>query len=289
MATATRRRRRPAVSPERRPGPQWHDLETSEEFVKALLYGDPGTGKTTAMAGMAHLGQVRIVNAEGGLKRTALKGLGIPTERIRWATVANFDDMDALIWELRETLDREPSGSSPDALAGVVLDTMTEIEAIMVGMTIQEQVERVRRRGGSADPFATEPDYVRNAQQMRRIVRSLRDLPCHVGFTAHPRRDQDEEGVVMYRPALTPQIAGLLTASVDISVAMQPVVAAGKKELIWGITRRRGKWYGKDRFRVLPARMPYPSFDRIVAYVRGDLTARTDPAVQEMRAIREGG
>jgi len=131
-------------------------------------------------------------------------------------------------------------------------------------------------------------DWGRLNRKMQRFIRGLRDMPCHVGFSALSRRDQDEEGVVMYRPALGPQNVGTLLAYCDISVAMQPfMVKPRQPDIVWGITRRQGKWYGKDRLHVLPAQLPFPSMDRIVRYVSGDLTTRTDPEVRAFRTRRD--
>jgi hypothetical protein len=259
-------------------------LDEANEWAKVVYYGDPSTGKTTALAGMAHLGKVLFVDAESGLKKTALRRVGIPTENIERTTVRGFEDMQALIWELRDAFDKDPGH-----LIGVCVDSFSELEQVILTQVTQDKVDKASRRGVARDPFDNDESWQENSAKMRRILRDLRDLPCHVGFAALSRRDMDEEGVVFYRPANTPQVSNLLVASCDISIAMQPVWTQERGgDVHWGITKRSGKWYGKDRFGILPLRFPYPSFDRIAGYLAGELTAKTDPEVKAFRAIRAG-
>ncbi len=278
------RRPRRAVSPEQHPAPSWQTLEEQTDWAKVVYYGDSGTGKTTALASMAKMGPVLVVNAESGLKKRPLRGLGIPVDQIQTTRVTGFDDAEALTRDLHQRFEDDPS-----CLLAVLIDSITEIETVLMNEGLSEEVRKAQLRGVDRDVFLTEgDDWVRNNAKMRRFIRRLRDLPCHVGFSALSRRDIDEEGVVMYRPALGPQVAGVLVAYCDISVAMQPfIVQPRHRDIVWGITRRQGKWSGKDRFRILPAQMPYPSLDRIVAYLEGSLTAKTDPEVAAFRAYRD--
>ncbi len=274
------------MSPEQQAAPAWTGLDEQDEFVNMVMYGDPGTGKTTALASLAKLGRILVINAEGGLKKTPLRRLGIPTgpESIQVTTVASFDEAEALLWDLRSRFDQDPN-----ALMGVVVDSITEIEAILLGEGVTAQIAKAQRSGMERDPFDIDiKDWGRNASKMRRFIRGVRALPCHVGFSALAKRDQDEEGVVVYRPMLTPKVSGELVAWCDISVAMQTVILRPREApMHWGVTRRVGKWSGKDRFGILPVRMPYPSFDRVVGYLAGDLTTKTDPELAGFRAMQK--
>lgn len=266
--------------PPRRP------LAEEPAHLKALLYGDPDTGKTTALAGMAHLGKVLYVVQEGGLRRRALRQLGIPVENIERTTVTSYEDMQALVWDLRSKFDEDP-----DHLAGVCIDTLTALEQTFQEQIMRDETAKALRRHVIRDPFLMEgDDWGKNSSQMIRVLRDFRDLPCHVGYASWSKRDVDDDTAeVVYRPMQTPKVATLLLAYCDISVAMQPAWTTDRgAATYWGITRRNGKWLGKDGFGVTPLRMPNPSFDRLVAYVNGDLTAKTDPEVKAFRAVRAG-
>jgi hypothetical protein len=263
----------------------WTGLEEQEEWAKVVYYGDPGTGKTTALAGLARLGLILFVNVESGLKKTPLRLLGVPTDdqHIQVTRITSWAEAEALVWDLRERF-----AQNPQALLGVCIDSITEIEALFLNEISAEQVRKAARRGIARDEFLVEgDDWQRNSSQMRQWIRELRDLPCHVGFSALSRRDMDEEGLVVYRPALTPKAGGALIATVDISVAMQPVLVRREGSTFWGITRRQKKYMGKDRFGIMPARFPNPSFDRIVQYLRGEIEIKTDPEVHALRQIQK--
>lgn len=278
----TGRPRRGIQSPERRAAPAWETLDEAEDWAKVVYYGDPGTGKTTALASLARRGKILFVNAESGLKATPLRRLGIPTDpdHIEKTRIEGFEDAEALLWDLRRRFRR-----NPQVLLGVCVDSITEIEQVFMQEGLSEAVRAAARRGVERDTFLTEgDDWGRNNAKMRRFIRGLRDLPCHVGFSALARRDEDEQGVVQYRPALGPKVANELIAHCDISIAMQAAPIRRRSDrsrgaVYWGYTQRHTKYSGKDRFGILPLQFPFPSMDRIVDYLRGDLTAETDPEV----------
>jgi hypothetical protein len=237
-------------------------LDETEEFVNAMYYGESGGGKTTAAAHMAKLGHVVYVNAEAGLKAKPLRRLGIPTANLHPYTVTCYSDLDKLYWSTKAQLEREP-----ESLAGVVFDSMTEIQKKLVESIVDERHDR-RSKTMEDDPFQVDrDDYGKMTEMVRRVSRRFRDLPCHTAFVCLDKRDVDNDGVV-YRPALTPKFASDLVGYVDI--AIYAAVGHGDEEdrsRYTGITRPIGKYRGKDRFGALPPHMANPTFDRVVEYV----------------------
>jgi hypothetical protein len=278
-----------AVSPEKRAGPRRSRLVETRDKVKLLCYGDSGTGKTTGLATLARRGRVLFIDAESGVKAAALArpDLAIPVDNIEIVSNTGYDDLQALVWELRAEFAQDP-----DRYIGVVLDSMTEIQAAWLAHEMQELSERAARRGVQRDPFEIEgSDWQRNTSAMRQLIRDFRELPCHVGFAARLRADSDKDGVVTYGPQLTPKVADDLIGYVDIVLAMQPVVLPSRDSerrtpIYSAFTRRAGKWRAKDRFGVLPTQLVEPSFDRLVDYISGDLAARHDPLQKVLRPAR---
>jgi hypothetical protein len=229
-------------------------LDTQTTFVNLLLYGDPGSGKTTGATGLARAGRLVYVDAENGLKRQPLETLGLPTENIQVYRPATFAGLEELAGELRAELTHDP-----DAYVGVVLDSLSEIQRALI-----EEDARGRYR-------LTQGDYGENTQKLRRGLRLYRDLPCHVGFTAHVRRDEDDDGEVHFGPALTPAVAGDLLGLVDVVCHTHAIARLdGQEPDYLGAFRPGRKFVAKDRFGLLPPRLINPTFDRVVAYVEGD-------------------
>jgi hypothetical protein len=274
-------------------------LDDAEEFVNVLYYGEPGSGKTTAAASMAKLGRIVYIDAEAGLKVQPMKRLQIPTDQIMRYRVETFDDLQNLYWQLKAKLEEEPG-----AFAGVVFDSMTEIQKkLLEGITnarYQKSVAQAQRGGFEVkdDPFDTDRDeWGKMTEMCRRVCRQFRDLECHTAFVCLDKRDVDKEGDggVFYRPALTPAFATDLQGYVDIVLHMsqEEVSDLSDYSRFVGLSVPVGKYRGKDRYGVLPPSMANPTFDRVVDFVRNvdalspEVSWLEDPYVRQ-RMIRIG-
>jgi adenylate kinase family enzyme len=246
-------------------------LEDERDYLKMLYQGEPGSGKTTAAAHMAKLGRVVWVSAEPGIKAGPLRKLGVPLENIELHREITYDALNTLCAELRETLDADP-----DAYVGVVFDTFSELqgkllEAKAKGLLISQQ------------------EYGVNTQEMTLLLRHFTDLPCHVVYTAHTKRDEDDDKAVVYRPSVTPKVSGTLMGYVDVACYTLEVAQAGGEDSDYlGLFRSAGKYRAKDRFGVLPPRLINPTFDRIAAYVDGGFRREAQKEADTGDAVPDG-
>lgn len=270
-------------------------LEEAEEYVNALFYGEPGSGKTTNAASMAKLGGTIVyIDAEAGLKVQPMKRLAIPTDRILRYRVETFDDLQNLYWQLKAKLEEQaarvaqakkdgeeiPAEERAKFVIGVVFDSMTEIQKkLLEGITnarYAKSVAQAQRAGMVVqdDPFSTDRDeWGRMTEMCRRVTRQFRDLECHTAFVCLDRREVDKEateGGVFYRPALTPAFSTDLMGYVDVVIytSREEVDDLHDESQFVGITTATGKYRGKDRYGVLPSAFPNPTFDRLVHFVR---------------------
>lgn len=271
-------------------------LDDAEEFVNALYFGDPGSGKTTAAAHMAKLGRVVVIDAEAGLKKQPMRRLGIPTDNILRYGVEKYEDLDKLYWQMKAKIDEEPG-----YFAGVIFDSMTEICKKLIESLVKERHDKAVRLATAAghsvkdDEFNVERDeYGRMTEMVRRVSRRFRDLDCHTAFVCLAKRDVDKEGDggIIYRPALTPAFASDLAGYVDVVLYTEQGDADNEddRSRFTAITRPVGKYRGKDRYGATPPVFPNPTFDRLVEYVRTDdpeQMAALDPYVRQYR-IRIG-
>ena len=149
----------------------------------------------------------------------------------------------------------------PDAWAGVVVDSISEIQ--------RNDLER----SAAGRNRLTKADYGEDTQRMRFVGRRFRDLHCNVAFTAHVRRDEDDDGEVHLGPSLTPAFAADLLGFVDIVCYSRAHPLPDDEEPAYiGDFRPGRKFVAKDRFGVLPPRLVSPTFDRILDYTSGRFT-----------------
>lgn len=262
-------------------------LDDTEEFVNVLYFGDPGSGKTTDAMHMAKLGHIIVVDAEAGIKKRPLRQLEVPTSNIHPYKVASYEDLDNLYWEVKGQLDEDPG-----SVAGVVFDSMTEIQKKLIESIVGERhakaVKIAQRSGASVSDdefFVDRDEYGKMTEMVRRISRRFRDLPCHTAFVCLAKRDVDNDGV-FYRPALTPAFQGDLMGYVDIAVYTdQGEGEEDDRSRYVGLTRPHGKYRGKDRYGATPPVMPNPTFDRIVSYVEDEDGTFAD-SDEYMKAMR---
>jgi hypothetical protein len=259
-------------------------LTDDGEPVNILYYGDGGTGKTTDIMHMAKHGKVWVANAESGIKARALRQYDIPIENIEVFPGEDEElTFDALLGEWKRI--REELHEDPDAYFGVAWDSITEIQQVMKDLEMKRSAVKASRRGVERDPFVVDQDNWRTInEQCRQLIRKFRDLPCHFAASALQRREQDQQdGTVVYMPAVTPGLQNDLIGWMDVVCHTETIVVGGEDEFL-GLFRPRGKFRGKDRFKMLPVRIVNPTVDRVQAYLDGELTLDTD---EEMRALKK--
>jgi hypothetical protein len=258
-------------------------LTEQRTYLRVLNYGPPGTGKTTAGASLSQLGPLIVIDAEGGAKKRALEQHGVVAKNILlWPPdgpeALTYDAVEAMYVELRtELLD------DPNAYAGVMIDSMTELSRRLLETVTKAALEKAARLGKQRDRFQINlEDYGTSSSMMRSVLRRFTDLPLHVVLTALERRDQDDDGSVAYGPAMGPSIANDTMGLVDV-VCYNTVEPIGDETFYLGTTTPINKRKAKDRFGLLPGRMVDPSALRMVAYIDGNLERSEDPRQQAAR------
>lgn len=269
-------------------------LTSEPEPVNILWIGDGGTGKTTDLAALATLGKVMIVNAEQGVKGSALNrwsrekfDTDFPVENIEVYPdpedpdeTVSMQGLESLWMRLRDDLLKDPT-----SWVGVGWDSVTEIQKKFADIEKAEAVVKANRRGAERDPLTMDQDNWRRVNDMtRQLVRKYRDLPCHFGMTALLRREQDDDGKVVYQPAVTPGLQNDIIGWMDIvCVTSLRYVPVDDIDEYLGLFKPHGKFRGKDRYKVMPKWLIDPTYDRVISYVDGVLNAETDDVLAEAR------
>jgi hypothetical protein len=280
-------------------------LEDTEEFVKALYFGTESTGKTTAAAFMANLpgdGDVIVINAEAGFKKRPLKALGVRIECLKiWNPPGNgvitYEKLERLYFRTAARLREDPK-----AVKGVIMDSGTEITNKILeaaSWTMYEREQRNQKKADEDKRFSAEvvelQDYGLMTQQMRKLIRKFRDLPCHFAMTALETEAQGEgefsHSKKQAAPEFTPKLRTSILGYVDVALRLTsdtlPVGEQEQETLVTARTKPSALVRGKDRLGVLPRDMPEPRFDRVVDYVNGDIVWADDEVFPLYAQVRE--
>lgn len=271
-------------------------MEDQATVLSLLLYGPEGTGKTTDALRMTRLcddnQRVVLVDAEAGAKIKALSQRGIDVSKIvPWPTKVvdgqrvpdpgkiNYDGFMELLAEIE---------ANPGVVIGSVWDSGTEITKRILDDVVLASTESDRKKGKARAPFQVNlEDHGVASSMLRDLLRRFRDLGVHLVITALERRDTDPDtGKVKYGPAMSPAMANDAAGLVDIvGYTMVEEVGPSGTEVrsarFVPIERRRAK----DRYGLLPGKLADPYFDRILAYIEGDLTKDNDPVQARVREL----
>lgn len=222
--------------------------------------------------------------AEEGLYARPLKKLGVPVQNVIPYRETDFESLGALAEQLRSDL-----ADDPKSWAAFSLDTVTELASQWVAAEVDRRIAKEMRKISPMEEYQKKPfgaerdDYGVATQQFRRTLRAFADLPLHVAYTAHVRRDVDEDtGTVAYGPSLFPAMQADLMGHVSILIWTRVVGEfEDGRPIHVGQTRGTGKYKSKDRLNALPRTMVNPSLDRVVGYVNGELEEDSDPLQKE--------
>lgn len=203
-----------------------------ERYLKLMIYGNYGVGKTTLAASASEVPSMKdvvLINAEAGdlslneeqdidsIKVQTFFALGRVNEYLKQHCKArDEDDEDFLIKSEafvkgEEEADVEKRG--PRRYYTCILDTLSELEAYcmnqLLGVTAETRLDEEVMSAEWAE-------YKKNNTMMLRVVRAFRDLPMHVIFTCAEKYNQDETKKYKYVPDMTGQLSKKVQGFMDM-------------------------------------------------------------------------
>jgi len=259
-------------------------LDDVQVHHRAMYYGNPGKGKSTAIAAAAKLGKVVYLDADNGLKAAALRRHGIPTKNIEPYPALSYAEMIDMHQELLLRLaDGEP-------IFAVAWDTTTKSQEGFLDEVMPRSLAKTERkamRTGADNERSDFEVYLEDrgevVEMMKKLLRLYHGLGCHLLLGAHSRRDKDEDGAIQVNPALSPSVNASFAGWMDWIIYCQtesfendPDLIEWEGEEFMGLTRPTGRFTAKDRFGVLPKRMINPGFDRVLGYLDGKIVKGKD-------------
>lgn len=223
--------------------------------VKSLIYGPPGSGKTSFAGSMGKRIKVLGLSAEAGLLSLQnIRDASGKTIPIDYVEIKKFEDMDEAFRLLRH---------GKHEYEGVFIDSLTEIQKsckdFIMEKTKKDQMEM--------------RDWGDLAMKIERMVRAFRDLPLHVTITALEETETDKAtGEIRVMPALQGSVQKQLPAYFDeVLYAFAKEAGDGEERRIRHhlLTRNSGKYIGKDRSGKLPAVIVDPDWGKVFDLIIG--------------------
>jgi phage nucleotide-binding protein len=216
-------------------------LGSSANCVKFLVYAPAGNGKTSLIP---TLPDPVILSAEGGLM--SISGSDIPFIEIK--------DM-ATLTEAYQWLVGSAEASK---FKSVALDSISEIAEVVLNY----------EKKATKDPRAA---YGAMQEQMSDLIRSFRDIPDkHVYFTAKCEKSTDEQGRMLYAPAMPGnKLAQSLPYFFDIVMALRLEQGQDGQLVRALMTQSDGLWQAKDRSGRLSA-WEQPDLGQIIRKIGGE-------------------
>lgn len=258
-------------------------LGTQDNFLKVLLYGKSGTGKTTLWATFP--GPILGIICSGGNKTGEVRSINTPEYRkkIKMVTIQESTEVGELVSYVQ----------SNGAFKTIVLDHVSGLQDLVLKEILGLDELPAQKSWG----LATQQQYGQCTQQVKEYLRALLNLDLNVVILGQERTfDSTDEGPgsEMLQPtvgvALTPSLAGWLNPACDYILQtfkrakmIRTVTKVGTKQVT---TEKRGKGVEyclrtephdvyTTKFRVpkgrpLPDVIVDPSFDKINRLIQGE-------------------
>lgn len=170
-------------------------VREAEPYVKVLLYGRNGKGKTrTAATGPKPL--IADINEKG---TKSIRNYDAHVFHVK-----AWEDVVYLYWFLKQ---------GDHDFETVVLDTLTALQNMCIAHVLKESEDRDPNK----DPHTMSMrEWGKVGELMKPLLLNFRNLPMHVVFVAQERSVDNEEGESEKVPDLSPASRATAMSSVDI-------------------------------------------------------------------------
>lgn len=213
--------------------PLFADAPAAPDYFNVLLYGPPGSGKSTAAA--TSPGPIVWINAEG--RNSMAFARKVARERgttIREVRLEAGTDPRPQLKDAERYLQASFLPDAEERVGTVVIDTMGKLRDLLADVMISGNEKRSRMEWGQINKV------------LGPLVETLRDMPCNVVIVAHEDIDGDAEDRII-RPAIGGKLTEGIPGDMDVVAYCGVVVPEdGPTRYMGQLVERRGR-RAKDR------------------------------------------
>jgi phage nucleotide-binding protein len=219
-------------------------------MANVLVHGMSGAGKTVFAGTAAPVGKTLLADVEAGTMSIMDK---ITTGAIQAVKIDKYQDFTDMILELK---------NSDHGFDTLVVDSGTELQKLYLEMV-----------GGNKE-MPTLQDYGKLANETRKSLRFLRDLPMNLIYITLSKDEKDEQfGSIVRKPSLTGKLPEEACGYMDLVLYITTKEIDGKVERV-AITQPTERLYAKDRSGKLE-RYEKPDFAVIYGKIFGHVAQAT--------------
>lgn len=235
--------------------------EGSDKYIRMLVDGEPGSGKT-CLAGTSP--KCLIADADRGTEVLDIRGLRKP----EIAQISDWTQMLEIIEYLR---------NSPGEYDWFWIDSLSGFQDLGLDDIMRSLVrEKAHRKVYLPD----KGEYGQNMNRLGLLLRELRELPINWGVTTHLVREEDfDDGKIKYMPWIQGRSMPERVCSYVGVVGRTEKFNKDNVEQVRFTTRsENGKFYTKDRFGIGSILDPsIPKIMRKIEMARTAAKAQTPP------------
>ncbi len=181
-------------------------MDPSKVTFKGLIYGDPGTRKTTLGASIGEKVLFVVADPDGyqSLINHPELGLGTRVELVKYQGIAQLEFLAEVFTD---------GGTEYDRFDTIQLDTLSNIASLDLDVVTREKMKK------KGDSFEWEdqqwPIYNQNTLRVRSALLKLMLSPINVVMTAHAREKKIKQSTGVERDVTMPKFSPEIFASIS--------------------------------------------------------------------------
>jgi hypothetical protein len=261
------------------------DIDEDNQFMKILLYGRSGTGKTTTWATFP--GPILAIICSGGMKPGELKSIDTPANRTKIKKIVLQSTQD-----MKEIIEGQ---AATNTFKTLVLDHVSGLQDLKLKEVLGIDEIPAQKSWG----LASQQQYGQVTLECKEYLRAMLNLDANIVIIGQERSDKEDRGggddliAPTIGVATTPSLAGWLNPAVDFICQTfirpnlihkdQTIGKGPAAKTISTVTRGEGVQYCMrtaphdvytTKFRVpkgykLPDVIVDPSYDKIMEVLKG--------------------
>lgn len=237
-------RPRPTEAPAAaKPAPFTISTPLLQKYIKILIYGEPGVGKTRlagSSADVPEMNDVLYLDVESGSETLREMWPNMPLVRVstfrQIARVHEFlvrhcqarDDGDTTkLKELQDRVMGPDSMNPPYQFRTVVIDSLSEAQKLNMYLLLNMEVDE----RAAIDQEFQPPEFAewnKTTEMTRHLVRSFKNLPMHVIFVSGDKEDEGKKTTISFPKELAKSLPGFVDAVGYYAAEVKPKEGGGR-------------------------------------------------------------